>query len=70
MPKFTVSIAREETTLYYIDVEANDKSDAEDKAWEEFNSGCSSIIDHGQMVHADEYVDYVDNHENEEIQDA
>lgn len=70
MPKFTVSIAREETYLYHIDVEAKDESEAENKAWEEFNTGCSSILDNGNLAHANEYVDYVDNHDKQEIQNA
>ncbi len=69
MTKFTVSIAREETTLYYIDVEADNERDAEDKAWHEFNDN-TSILDHGKLVCANEYVDYVDNHDEEEIQNA
>lgn len=69
MPKFTVSIAREETTIYQIDVEANDESEAEDKAWHEFNTD-TSILDDGKLVCANEYIDYVDNHDEEEIQNA
>jgi hypothetical protein len=64
MPKFEVQIAREETTMYYIEVEAENENDAEDKAWEKFNEGCSSILDHGKIVHANEYVDYVEELEN------
>jgi hypothetical protein len=69
MPKFTVSIAREETTIYRIDVEAEDESSAEDKAWHEFNTD-TSILDDGNLVCANEYIDYVDNHDTEEIQNA
>lgn len=69
MTKFTVTICREESYLYYIDVEANSESEAEDKAWEEFNSD-TSIFDNGKLVHANEYVDYVDSYEKGEIQNA
>lgn len=69
MPKFTVSIAREETTIYRIDVEANDESEAKNKAWHEFNTD-TSILDDGDLVCANEYIEDVDNHDTEEIQNA
>lgn len=65
MPKYEVQIAREETTMYYIEVEADNENDAEDRAWDQFNKGSSSILDYGNVVHANEYVDYV-----EEVQNA
>jgi hypothetical protein len=65
MPKFNVYIAREETNIYCIEVDTANEADAESKAWERFNEGCSSILDHGKMVHANEYVDYVEEEENE-----
>jgi hypothetical protein len=58
MPKYTVSIAREEVFIYQIEVEAPDESQAEDKAWYEFNTD-TSISDDGKLVHANEYVDFV-----------
>ena len=36
MPKYRVAIARNETTVYYIDVEAEDESDAEQIAFNEY----------------------------------
>ena len=67
MPKYNVSIAREETTLYWIEVEAEDEDDAEEKAWDEFNQGAADILDHGELVNANEYVDYVEEIENEHL---
>lgn len=67
MPKYNVSIAREETTLYWIEVEAEDEDDAEEKAWDEFNQGSADILDHGELVNANEYVDYVEEIENEHL---
>jgi len=59
MPKYRVCIAREETTFYWVDVNAKTESKAEDLAWERFNEGLSSIIDKGEVVNADEYIDNV-----------
>ena len=64
MPKYEVSLAREETTVYLIEVEAENESDAEDKAWDEFNND-TSYLDHGKLVHANEYIDYVENIEDQ-----
>jgi hypothetical protein len=36
MPKYRVAIARNETTVYYIDVDAENESDAEKIAFEEY----------------------------------
>jgi hypothetical protein len=36
MPKYRVAIARNETTVYYIDVEAEHEGIAEDIAFEEY----------------------------------
>jgi hypothetical protein len=36
MPKYRVAIARTETTVYYIDVDAENESDAEKIAFEEY----------------------------------
>jgi hypothetical protein len=59
MPKYKVCIAREETTLCWVEVNCKTKSKAEDLAWEIFNED-SSILEKGEMVHADEYIDFVE----------
>jgi len=64
MPKYEVSLAREETTIYLLEVEAADEKDAEQKAWDEFNND-TSYLDHGKLVHANEYVDYVEELDDE-----
>ena len=56
MPKYRVYIAREEITLYWVDVTATTESKAEDIAWQSFNDGSSSVIDTGEVVFADEYI--------------
>ena len=58
MPKYRVCIAREETTLCWIDVNCKTESKAEDIAWKMFNED-SSILEKGELVHADEYIDHV-----------
>jgi hypothetical protein len=43
MPKYRVCIAREETTLCWIDVNCKTESKAEDIAWKMFNEDYSIL---------------------------
>jgi hypothetical protein len=69
MPKFIVHLAKEVTTMYYIEVDAKDADEAEAQAWKDYNAGYSSIIDKGVEIHENEYIEYVDA-DNGEIQNA
>jgi len=53
MPKFTVEIARNETTVYYIDVEAEDEALAEEIACDRYNEG---DYDSSKVVYGEEEV--------------
>jgi hypothetical protein len=59
MKKFNVAIARTETTVYYLDVEAEDEDIAEEIATDRYNEG---DYDSKNVVWAEEEV-----HEMKEI---
>jgi len=65
MPKYMVHLAKEVTTMYYIEVEAKDSREAEDIAWKDYLAGYSRILDNGDEVSEDEYVDFVEEKQDE-----
>ena len=54
MNKYRVTIARLETRIYYIDLEAASEGDARDEAWEMWDDG--EDFGEGECVHVDEWV--------------
>jgi hypothetical protein len=54
MNKYRVTIARLETRIYYIDLEATSEGDARDEAWEMWND--EEDFGKGECVHSDEWV--------------
>lgn len=61
MPKYRVAIARNETTVYYVDVEAEHEGIAEEIACDRYNKGDH---DDENVVYAEEEV-----HSIEEVED-
>jgi hypothetical protein len=57
MKKFKVSIARVETTVYYFNVESEDRDDAEDIAKERYEEG---YYDSKDIVWAEEFTHDID----------
>lgn len=53
MPKYMVEIARNETTMYYIEVEAEDEALAEEIACDRYNKGDH---DSSKVVYGEEEV--------------
>ena len=56
MPKYMVHLAKEVTTMYYIEVEAKDSGEAQDIAWKDYLAGYSRILDNGDEVSEDDYI--------------
>lgn len=53
MPKYNVQIARTETTVYYIEVEAEDEGQAEELACDRYNQ---NDYDQSKVVYGEEEV--------------
>lgn len=58
MNKYRVAVARLETRIYYLDLEAASQEDAEYEAWEMWDSVEYQYGDmsKGECVHADEWI--------------
>jgi hypothetical protein len=54
MNKYRVALARIETRIYYLDLEAASEEDAEYEAWEMWDKG--EDLGEGECVHADEWI--------------
>jgi hypothetical protein len=59
MSRFTVSLARIEHRVYQIEVEANDKDEAEELALETWYEDDEAFMDCG-CVHAEEFINDVE----------
>jgi hypothetical protein len=59
MKTYKVSLARVEHVVYQIEVEANDKEEAEEVAWEMWEEDDSKFRSLG-CVHADEFIDDIE----------
>lgn len=57
MKKYQVAIARNETTVYYIEVEAEDEGQAEELACDRYNE---NDYDHSKVVYGEEEVNSIE----------
>jgi hypothetical protein len=58
--KYTISIARTETTLYFVEVDADTKTEAKTLAYDKYNDGDynnSKVVWAEEMTHSIEEVD-------------
>ena len=65
MKKYQVQYVRIEHQLYLIEVEANSKDEAEEKAEELFCDDGLEDYDNYKVVHAEEFINQIDEVEHE-----